>query len=320
VGAPLSADSAGDDVAVAGGRVLVTGAAGFIGSALCRALVWSGYEVHGTSRAPREGAEVRWWQVDLSEPDAIRQVMRKVRPSVVFHLASHVSGDRALSTVLSTARDNLVATVNLLTAASEADGPRVVMAGSMEEVDPEDPTAAPGSPYAAAKTAARTYARLFHALYGLPVVYLRVFMVYGPGQRDITKLIPYVTTTLLRGEQPLLTSGTREIDWVYVDDVVAAFIAAARVPGVVGEIVDVGSGQLITIRSLVDRLTHLVGAQVDPLFGALGDRPREVCRVADVGRTETLIGWQPRTQLDTGLRRTIRWFAERENASRTAPD
>jgi nucleoside-diphosphate-sugar epimerase len=145
-------------------------------------------------------------------------------------------------------------------------------------------------------------------------------MVYGPGQRDITKLIPYVTTTLLRGEQPLLTSGTREIDWVYVDDVVAAFIAAARVPGVVGEIVDVGSGQLITIRSLVDRLTHLVGAQVDPLFGALGDRPREVCRVADVGRTETLIGWRPRTQLDTGLRRTIRWFAERENASRRAPD
>jgi nucleoside-diphosphate-sugar epimerase len=107
---------------------------------------------------------------------------------------------------------------------------------------------------------------------------------------------------------------------VYVDDVVAAFIAAARVPGVVGEIVDVGSGQLITIRSLVDRLTRLVGAQVHPLFGALGDRPREVRRVADVGRTETLLGWRPRTQLDTGLRQTIRWFAERENASRMAPD
>jgi nucleoside-diphosphate-sugar epimerase len=214
----------------------------------------------------------------------------------------------------------LVAAVNLLTAACEADGPRVVMAGSMEEVDPEDPTGAPGSPYAAAKTAAGTYARLFHALYGLPVVYLRVFMVYGPGQRDITKLIPYVTTKLLRGEQPLLTSGTREIDWVYVDDVVAAFIAAARAPGVVGEIVDVGSGRLITIRSLVDRLTRLVGAQVDPLFGALGDRPREVRRVADVGRTETLIGWRPRTQLDTGLQRTILWFAERENASRRALD
>jgi UDP-glucose 4-epimerase len=310
----LTIDSAGDDAAVAEERVLVTGAAGFIGSALCRALVRSGHEVHGTSRAPREGAEVCWWQVDLSIPDAVTQILRTVRPSVVFHLASHVSGDRALSTVLPTARDNLLATVNLLTAACEAGGPRVVVAGSMEEVDPDDPTAAPGSPYAAAKTAAGTYARLFHALYGLPVAYLRVFMVYGPGQRDTTKLIPYVTTALLRGEQPLLTSGTREIDWVYVDDVIAAFIAAARTPGVEGEIIDVGSGRLITIRSLVDQLTRLVGAQVEPLFGALDDRPLQVRRVADVGRTESLIGWRPRTPLDVGLRRTIRWFAEHESA------
>jgi UDP-glucose 4-epimerase len=312
----LTIDSPGNDAAGAEERILVTGAAGFIGSALCRALVRSGHEVHGTSRAPREGGEVCWWQVDLSEPDAITQILRKVRPSVVFHLASHVSGDRALATVLPTARDNLLATVNLLTAACEADGPRVVVAGSMEEVDPADPTAAPGSPYAAAKTAAGTYARLFRALYGLPVASLRVFMVYGPGQRDTTKLIPYVTTALLRGEQPRLTSGRREIDWIYVDDVVAAFIAAARAPGVDGQSVDVGSGRLVTIRSLVDRLTHLVGARVEPLFGALDDRPLQVRRVADIGRTESLIGWRPTTPLDVGLQRTIRWFAERENGSR----
>jgi UDP-glucose 4-epimerase len=314
----VSIDNAETDVAVLDERVLVTGAAGFIGSALCRTLIRAGYEVHGTSRSPRDGAEVSWWQVDLSEPDPITQIMRKVRPSVVFHLASHVSGDRALSTVLPTVRDNLLTTVNLLTAACEADGPRVVMAGSMEEFDPGDPTAAPGSPYAAAKTAAGTYARLFHALYGLPVTCLRVFMVYGPGQRDTTKLIPYVTTALLRGEQPLLTSGTREIDWIYVDDVVEAFVAAARAPGVEGKIIDVGSGQLITIRALVDRLARLVGGRVAPVFGALDDRPLQVRRVAAVDRTESLIGWRPRTQLDAGLQRTIRWFAERENVPWTS--
>lgn len=314
----MTIHGAADGAAVVEGRVLVTGAAGFIGSALCRALVRSGHEVHGASRVPRDGAEMCWWQVDLADPDAVRRILRKVRPSVVFHLASHVSGDRALGTVLPTVRDNLLATVNVLTAACEANG-RVILAGSMEEVDPADPTAAPGSPYAAAKTAAGTYARLFHALYGLPVVSLRVFMVYGPGQRDTTKLIPYVTTALLRGEQPLLTSGTREIDWVFVDDVVAAFIAAAQAPGAEGKSVDVGSGRLITIRSLVDRLTHLVGAQVEPLFGALDDRPLEIRRVADVGRTEALIGWRPSTPLDVGLRRTIRWFAEREKDARRGP-
>ncbi|HJU96694.1 MAG TPA: hypothetical protein VJ644_01855, partial [Jiangellaceae bacterium] len=77
--------------------------------------------------------------------------------------------------------------------------------------------------------------------------------------------------------------------------------------------------RLITIRSLVDRLTQLVGAQVEPLFGALDDRPLEIRRVADVGRTETLIGWRPNTPLDVGLRRTIRWFAEREKDARWEP-
>jgi UDP-glucose 4-epimerase len=306
------------DNAAVTGRVLVTGAAGFIGSALCRTLVRSGYEVHGTSRIPREGAGVSWWEVDLAEPETITQIMQKVRPSVVFHLASHVTGDRALSAVLPTARDNLLTTVNLLTAACETDGPRVIMAGSMEECDPDDPTAVPGSPYSAAKTAAGTYARLFHALYRLPVVYLRIFMVYGPGQRDTTKLIPYVTTALLRGEQPLLTSGTREIDWIYVDDVVSALIASAHARGTDGKTVDVGSGRLVTIRTVVDRLTRLVGGQVQPVFGALDDRPLQVRRVADVDRTESLIGWRPRTQLDAGLQRTIRWFAERENVPWTS--
>ncbi len=89
-------------------------------------------------------------------------------------------------------------------------------------------TSVPGSPYAAAKTAVASYGRMFHALYGLPIVHLRVFMVYGPGPQDITKLVPYVTGCLLRGEPPRLSSGTREIDWIYIDDVVEAFVAAAH--------------------------------------------------------------------------------------------
>jgi len=314
-------DSTGDDpTGVVDQRVLVTGAAGFIGSALCRALIRSGYEVHGTSRIPREDARVYWWQVDLSDADAVTETLVKIRPSIVFHLASHVSGDRALSAVLPTARDNLLSTVNLLNAACLADMPRVVIAGSMEELDPADSSSSPASPYAAAKTASRVYARLFYGLYGLPVVHLRIFMVYGPGQLDTTKLIPYVTTALLRGERPRLTSGTREIDWIYVDDVVAAFIAAAHSPGADGKVLDVGSGRLITIRSLVEDLTHLIGAPVGPLFGALSDRPLEVRRVADLARTETLLGWRPQTSLETGLRRTIQWFAERNDLSGTAVD
>jgi nucleoside-diphosphate-sugar epimerase len=121
---------------------------------------------------------------------------------------------------------------------------------------------------------------------------------------------------LLRGEQPRLSSGLREIDWIFVDDVVAAFLAAAQAPQADGQTVDVGSGELITVRSLVERLADLVGGSTRPVFGALADRPVEHRRVADVARSAEIIGWKPRTPLAEGLNQTVQWFRARHEAER----
>jgi len=291
-------------------RALVTGAAGFIGSALSERLMAAGTEVHGVSRVPRPTVDgLRWWTADLSTDGAALGIMREVRPDVVFHLASHVSGDRGLGAVITTMRDNLVTSVNLLMAAAESGGPRMILAGSMEEPDRDDPT--PSSPYAAAKTATSAYARLFDQLYGLPVVNLRVFMVYGPGQRDGTKLVPYVISSLLRGEGPKLSSGRREVDWIYVDDVVAAFVAAAEAEKAPGNTLDIGSGELVSIRSLVEQIVPFVGGDARPVFGARPDRPGERPRLADVAPSRETIGWEPSTPLDVGLARTVEWFRTR---------
>jgi UDP-glucose 4-epimerase len=297
----------------AGRRVLVTGASGFVGTALCDRLRHLGADVNGVSRRPVERDGVHCWVADLAEADAARQVVRDVEPEVVFHLASLVTGSRAIEAVAPTVRDNLLTTVHLLTAACEVGGPRVVLAGSMEEPDLGDPEPTPVSPYAAAKYAATTYARMFHALYGLQVASLRVFMVYGPGQRDGAKLLPYVIRTLLQDRSPELSSGRRRVDWVYIDDVVSAFLAAACAEPIVGTAVDVGSGHPVTIRSLVERIVAEVGGEARPTFGARADRPAEREPVADVTRTEQLLGWAPTTPLDVGVARTVEWFrAQRE--------
>jgi UDP-glucose 4-epimerase len=295
---------------LAGQRVLLTGASGFIGARLCERATQLGAVVHGVSRRPSPNASpaFRWEHLDLTDEAAVRALVRRVRPEVVLHLASEVSGDRSPEVVLPMLRANLVASVNVMLAGREAGCRRVVLAGSMEEPDFGDADAVAQSPYAAAKWAALIYARMFHALYELSVIHLRIFMVYGPGQRDLRKLVPYVTSSLLRGQAPELMSGEREIDWIYVDDVVDAFLAAAITPGAESASLDIGSGKLVPVREVVARLARLVGGSTEPTFGALPDRKLERVRVADPAIAAAAIGWRPRTSLDHGLARTVEFY------------
>jgi nucleoside-diphosphate-sugar epimerase len=206
-------------------------------------------------------------------------------------------------------RNNLLSTVNVLSAAAEVGGCRVILTGSMEEPDLADEGPVPCSPYSAAKWAAGGYARMFHALYGLPVVNLRVFMVYGPGQKDLSKFIPYVTNSLLRGESPRITSGRRPVDWVFVEDVVdAQLVAASRGESLGGATLDVGSGELVTVGEVARSLTRLVNSAVEPLFGAVEERPLQAVRAANVSRTQSVTGWKPCMPLAEGLERTVAWF------------
>jgi UDP-glucose 4-epimerase len=298
-----------------GQQALVTGASGFIGSRLCSRLLETGAEVHAVSRSRQESGAVHWKATDLSDTEGTLALVRQVKPDLIFHLASHVSGSRGLDVVLPTLHANLVSTVNILVAAAEVGCGRVLLAGSLEEPDSKDPQPVPVSPYAAAKFAAGAYGRMFHSLHGVPVVMLRIFMVYGPGQRDETKLVPYVITSLLRGESPELSSGTRLVDWVYVDDVVDALIASTATEQALGETLDVGSGSLTPIRGVVEEIVRLLRPAVEPRFGALPDRPKERIRVADIDRAQAVLGWAPRTPLNDGLAATVDWYSAREDAA-----
>lgn len=294
-----------------GQRILVTGASGFIGSHLCHRLVEDQAEVHAVYRTQAPGEErgpVRWWQADVSEMSAVRRLFREIQPDVIYHLASHVKGAPNLEHVLPTFHSNLQSTVNLLTLAAETGCRRVVLTGSLAEPDPKNGELFPSAPYAAAKWASSGYARMFHALYQLPVVIARVFMVYGPAQQDLTKLIPYVTLSLLRGETPKISSGERLVDWVYVSDVVEGFVALGQAAGIDGETIDLGSGELVSIREIVQQVASVVDPKASLKFGALPDRPLEPTRLAKTAETSARIGWKPQVSLREGLERTVDWY------------
>jgi UDP-glucose 4-epimerase len=296
-------------------KVLVTGASGFIGSRLNSVLANSEAEVHAVSRTPKiaqvDGS--RWWYGDLTDIETVRTVLSSAKPDVIFHLAGRAAGARELKLVLPTFHGNVITTINLLTVATEIGCQRIVLPASLEEPESTCATTIPSSPYAASKWASSAYARMFHALYRVPVVMARIFLAYGPGPESQNKLIPHVIRSLLQGYAPKLSSGQRLVDWIYIDDVVDGLLASALAPNVEGCTIDVGSGALVSIRELVEKIAQLVDTGVAPLFGALPDRPEEQIRIANTTYAREKLSWNAKTSLHEGLKYTVEWYRRQLN-------
>ncbi len=135
-------------------------------------------------------------------------------------------------------------------------------------------------------------------------------MVYGPGQQDLMKLVPYVCLSAARSEAPELMSGGREVDWIYIDEVVEALIKLAFAGPDNGAYIDIGTGSLVTTADVADRICKLAGTGVAPILGALPDRPMEQTRKADIEATNRVLDWCPATSLDAGLQQTYDWYRE----------
>jgi len=296
-------------------KVLVTGGSGFLGTHLCRRLVESGAEVHATSRVERNQRErgLRWRQADLADIGEARRILSEIKPDIIYHLAGSVTAVPGKEFVLPTFHSLLTSTVNLLAAVTEIGCRRLILCGSLNEPQAQRGEATPSSPYAAAKWAASGYGRMFQALYGTPVVILRTYMTYGPFQ-DTGKLIPSVILSLQEGRHPKLSSGRWQADWIYVDDVIEGFLAAANRPNIEGCTLDLGSGTVISVRAIVEQLVAIMRPSVQPLFGTLPDSPLKPECSADVVDSEEKLGWRPATSLSTGLLKTVEWFSAQRNA------
>lgn len=292
------------------GSWLVTGATGFVGGRLVQRLVAEGRPVVTVSRRPEVFTGKVGRVCDLEVESSVDALFEEVRPSVVFHLASLVTGSRDAAAVMPTFRANLASTVHVLKAALATGCQRVVMAGSVEELPLEVPAR---YPYAIAKRAATEYGEFFHHALGLPVVTLRLGLVYGPGLRRTNELIPHVVRTQLAGEAPRLTSGRRRLDWLFIDDAADAFRVAAEAPTAAGRVLDVGTGVLTSVADVARRLAVHTGGKA-PEIGALPDRAQDVDMQLDAEATTRAIGWRAQVTLEEGLARTVQWYRDEQGA------
>jgi len=297
----------------AGKRVLITGATGFIGQHLVQRLVESGARTCA-GVAPGEGPERfaglaapdRRLTFDLRDAEAVQAAVAETSPQIVVHLAAVGVTDPDVDPELALAV-NAGGTLHLLEALREQDVQRVVLAGTCYEYGAREATEGldPFNAYAASKVAAWAFGRMYWWAHGLPIVTVRPFQVYGPGQPDHT-LVPVAIRTALAGADFPMTPGEQERDFIYVDDVVEGVLVAAEAPGLEGHSLDLGTGQVHTVYEVVKRIWTMTRAQGRILVGALPYRPGEVMHlVADADRTARLTGWRARVGVEEGLRRTI---------------
>lgn len=301
-----------DTTILKGSRILVIGASSFIGSHLVPVLKNKGAFIYTANRSssPSSNQEIIHRIMDITDTNSVEKTIDQVRPDYVFNLSGYVQGGREVGNVWPTFRTNLEGTVNLFMALQHTSIKRLIIMGSLDEHQVDTEVVRPVSPYAASKIAASAYARMFNDLFDLPVTIVRPYMVYGPNQKDQSKLVPYTILSILKQKTPSFTGGNREADWVYVSDVVDALILSAVYPDLGGLTVQIGTGELSSVKKVVTTIYDLLQVSEPPQFGSIPDRESETVVSANVEQTKRLIGWEAEIDLETGLKSTVDWYKE----------
>ena len=298
----------------------MTGASGFVGANLVRRLLNQGHEVACLTRNPPGALRLvslagptSVVACDLLDAEGLRRVVRNADPEIIIHLASTPFNPPTIS-AWTHVEVVALGTLNLLEAA-RCQGARIVIAGSAAEYGDgdglrEDAPLRPGTMLGAAKAAAGIWAQAYARIYGTQTVVLRLFTPFGPWEGP-DRLVPHVVLSALRGEDVLMTSGEQQRDFVYIDDVVDAFVRAAAVPLPAGTVLNVCSGRGVRVLDLVEKVLDLMGHPVRAYPGSLSNRPDEIWVISgDGSRSRALLDWVPRVSLDEGLLRSIAWITE----------
>lgn len=309
-------------------KFLVTGAAGFIGSALTRAILERGDSVCGfdnLSTGNRENLKdvfdrIEFREADLCNANAIADACKGI--DYIFHEAALPSVPRSVSDPLGAHDANVTGTINLLIAARDAGVKRVVFAGSSSAYG-DQPTLPkhegmmpmPISPYAATKVACEMYMQCFYRCYGLETVTIRYFNVFGPRQdadSQYSAVLAKFIISMLNGVRPtIFGDGEQSRDFTYIDNVVKGNMLACFAPAekVCGKVLNVATGETISLNETYALLQKLTNFQDAPIYAA--ERAGDIKHsYSDISLAREVLGYEPSVSFEEGLRRTIAWYAQ----------
>ncbi len=310
-------------------RIIVTGAAGFIGSTLVDRLVADSHEVFGLDNlddfysADRKRANLsqaltdsrfRFLEGDIRDREAVFRLIDETEPEAIVHLAARAGVRPSLEQPGLYADVNLVGTTNLLDGACRRDPrPRFVYAssssvygdregGAFRETDDVN---TPFSPYAATKRACELMAHTFHSVYGLPVTGLRFFTAYGPRNRPDLAIAKFAGL-IERGEPlPMFGDGSTRRDYTFIDDIVDGIVRALERCRS-EHLYNLGNSSPVTLAEMIATLGRALGKE--PHIKPMPEQPGDVRQTfADISRATAELGYQPRTPFEEGIRRYVEW-------------
>jgi len=313
------------------GKVLVTGADGFIGSHLVEALLHEGYAVRALSQY--NSFNYWGWLEDISSPD-LEVVTGDVRDpnlcrhitegcDTVYHLAALIAIPYSYVAPDSYVDTNIKGTLNICQAARDCGVRRLVVTSTSEvygtaryvPIDEKHPKQ-PQSPYSATKIGADAIAMSFHNAFNLPVVVARPFNTYGPRQ-SARAIIPTIITQIAAGKREIKVGDlTPTRDFNFVKDTAAGFIALGRAEGIEGREINIATGTEVSMKHTLETIARLMGQDVRYVVDPARIRPAgsEVFRLCgDNTLITSLTEWRSRYDLEKGLSETIEWFTKREN-------
>ncbi len=297
---------------------LITGAAGFLGSALANHLAREGHQVRGlddlsTGDPQALSPDVHFTRGDVNDRPKLWTLLQEV--DVVYHLAARVSVPESILYPRDYNAVNVGGTVALMEAIRDVGVKRVVLAssgavyGDLEEQPlRESATPNPRSPYAVSKLAAEYYVRTIGKLWNIETVSLRIFNAYGPGQHlppSHPPVVPHYLRQALRGGTLVVHGdGSQTRDYVFVDDVISAMVAAATAPGINGLVINVGSGRETSVRDLVKLVLEITGSKANVVYNSqTSGGVQRMC--ADLTLAQEKLRFQPSIKLEDGLRLTL---------------